>query len=304
MWNRLGLTLLAVVGLTYSAVGCDACGCSIMFLDLGLTPRFQSHQITVGWQRQAFTSYTDQLNATLGEAGSREMFQQLDVQAQLRLHDRWRLGVVVPYALLQREVADDMWRTAGLADPSVLLQYVVIDQSKDTTRAVQHRLTVGAGARMPLSGAQDIAPEANEQVNFRLSSGSWSAMAYAQYVLRYGRWGLAADVLATRNGTNADDYRYGHRWNGHLTAFGVLASGRSGFMPSAGLYFEAAGADVERGYYRAHTGGTYTFAQAGVQWFRANYSVGAQCQLPVQQDWADGLTRTHGRASVQFTYYL
>lgn len=298
------LLLLLGVGNLPQLAACEACGCSIMFWEMGLTPRFQSHQLSMGWNHQRFTSYSSLEAKALGQIGSEEYFQQLDLQLQLRLHDRWRLSVALPYAFLQREIAGETWSLDGWSDPSVLLQYVVLDQENKKRTEWRHRLSAGVGAKLPWGQQAKLPEQDNTQVNFRLGTGSLDGMAYLQYVLRRGDWGLSADVLASRNGENEEDYRYGHRWSGHLTVFNVIARGKLGIMPSLGLYRETAAEDVQRGYYRSHTGGQYTFGQLGLQVFFPAFSTTLRYQHPLEQKWAEGLTEAGGRMTVQFTYFF
>ncbi|MEZ4984041.1 MAG: hypothetical protein R2795_03225 [Saprospiraceae bacterium] len=297
------LCLLLMVGYLHTAKACDACGCSIMYLNLGLTPRFQNHQVTLGWRHQSFVSYLDEASRRQGITGSRELFQQLEVQVQWRIHDRIRLVSAVPYSFLSRSLAEGEWTDAGLADPSFLSQFVLIDQDKAEDKVLRHRLSVGVGVRLPLGRSEGV-QVASQQVNFRLGTGSWAAIGYAQYVLRHQRWGISADILATKSGYNNDEYRYGDRWNSHLMLFGVFSKRKSGFMPSVGYYTEAAAKDIQRGFYRSDTGGSYGFVQAGMQFFRSSWSASLQYQLPVKQQWATGLTESRSRLACLFTYYL
>lgn len=298
------LLLLLLSGSFTSLAACEACGCSIMFWDLGITPRFQSHQISLGWNHQRFTSYTDHEAKALGQIGSEEYFQQIDLQLQLRLHQRWRLSVALPYSILQREIADEQWQLSGWSDPAFLLQYVLLDQENKKSTAWRQRLSIGLGAKLPWGQQKSLPEVATTQANFRLGTGSLDAVGFAQYVLRRGQWGLSADVQASRNGLNDDDYRYGHRWSGHLALFNVLPAGKFGIMPSLGIYQEMAGSDVQRGYFRSHTGGEYTFGQLGVQFFLPGFSTVFRYQHPLQQNWADSLTVAESRLTLQVSCFL
>ncbi len=304
MYIRYILLLLLLSSSFQTLQACDACGCSIMFWDLGITPRFQSHQISLGWQQQSFTSYSSAESLALGVIGSEERFHQLDLQTQWRLHDRWRLHVALPYSALRRTVDKEEWRQNGWGDPSVLLQYVVLDQDEKSTISWRHRLSAGLGIKLPFGQQPDLSAEEIAQANFRLGTGSTDALVYLQYVIRHGSWGLSVDGLLSRNGTNDEDYRYGHRRSGHLNVFAVWATGKVGIMPSMGIYYEGAQADVQRTFYRNQTGGHYTFGQVGVQLFWPAFSASFQYQRPIEQEWADGLTSANERWMARVSYFL
>ena len=154
MFFRYVLVVLLLWTTTSSLQACDACGCSIMFWDLGITPRFQSHQFSLGWQYQSFRSFASFADVEQGSIGSEEQFQQLNLQAQLRLHKRWRLNLAVPYSILQRQLPDQEWQLSGVSDPSVLLRYILINQEQEASTSWRHRLSIGLGVKLPFGQQQ------------------------------------------------------------------------------------------------------------------------------------------------------
>jgi hypothetical protein len=302
---RFWLALIGLLATMSSVRACDACGCSILFLDMGITPRYTAHQVGLRWQNQRFRSYASAADRTAGLIGSEETFLQLDLQAQIVLHARWRLQAQLPYTWLQRTVDGVTTQQNGLNDGSLLVQFVALNTENSERDQLRHRLTVGLGAKAPLGAGQkasDELPTANP--NFQLGSGTWDALGFVQYVGRLQAWGLAADVLATRNGTNDQEYQYGHRMSSHLQLFRVISMGKSGWMPSVGAYWEQAQQDVQHGYYRSDTGGQNLFAKVGLQLYRPNWSMPLQWQQPVRNDWADGLVESRSRLSVQGSWYF
>lgn len=237
MHIRYALLLLLLGSSLQTVLACDACGCSIMFWDLGITPRFQSHQISLGWQRQSFTSYESLDLMSSGVVGSEERFQQFDIRSQWRLNDRWRLHLTLPYSILDREVDGEQWNQNGWSDPSALLQYVLLDQEQKSTDQWRHRLSAGLGVKLPFGQRTQLSEDQQTQANFRLGTGSTDVLFYLQYVLRHQSWGISLDGLFSQNGKNDEDYRYGHRRSGHFNVFGVWSAGKIGIMPSMGMYY-------------------------------------------------------------------
>lgn len=303
MFLRITWLLAAWLAGGTFAQACDACGCSIIFMDMGLTPRFDRHQLAWQGQYQAFRSFATDTELRNGTVGSRERYFQQTLQGVVSLHERWQLTLAVPYLWRARETGGLRDEAHGLADASALARYTPWRRLATDERPFGHRLSLGIGVKAP-TGRRSAAAEGVSNPNFQQGSGSWDGLAHIQYVLRYQQWGLAADALMSFNGTNEEDYQYGHRRGGHILAFRIVQVGRTGLMPSAGCYFEGAGRDVQRGFYRNDTGGHYLFAQLGVQWFIGELGVSAQTQLPLQQNWGGGLTEAQSRWSLQFTYFL
>lgn len=297
----LGLLLLVARTSSYA---CEACGCSMIFWDIGMTPQFEVHQLSMRWQHQAYHSFSSIENKLAAQIGSKEVYQQLDAQFQWRLHQRWRLMTTVPYAFLSRELPTESWQKTGWSDPSLLLQYVVLNPQTNNADQLRCRLTLGLGAKAPWGQASKTSEVATDQANFRLSSGSWDLLTSAQLVLRYKQWGMTNNVVYSRNGTNAADYQYGHRWNAALSFFGLFSTAKSGFMPSVGILREQAAQDVQHHYYRSDTGGNYNLLRTGLQWLRPDYSLSINYDKPIVQNWANGLTEAQSRMAVQLTYFL
>jgi len=276
----------------------------MIFWDIGMTPQFETHQMSLRWQNQVYHSFSSMENKRVAQIGSKEFYHQLDAQLQWRLHQRWRLMTSIPYAFLDRELPDESWQKTGWSDPSVLLQYVALRPKAGSTDQLRYRLTLGLGAKAPWGETIEGNDEVAEQANFRLSTGSWDMLASTQFVMRYKEWGIANNIVYSINGTNADDYQYGHRWNATLSLFGLFSKAKSGFMPNVGVLREQAAHDVQRDFYRRDTGGNYNFLRTGLQWLRPNFSLSVSYDHPVAQDWANGLTEAQSRNAVQFTYFL
>jgi hypothetical protein len=302
---RYGSLLLLFILFHAPLHACDACGCSILFLDMGITPRFQQHQLGLQWHHQTYRSYANTADREGGVLGSEEQLHFLSLQGQWQLRPRWRLTAQLPYVLLERQVGAVRRSQQGLGDVSMLLQFVAINQDKKSSRELRHRLSLGLGTKAPSGHYRQSGEESDPTLNpnFRLGSGSWDLLLSSQYVLRYRRWGSSVDLLHSRNGTNSEDYQFGHRWLGNVQLFGVFSKGKLGFMPQLGWSFEQGAQDVERGFYRNVTGGYYHFLRQGLQVFLPRFSVQLQHQLPLQQNWAQGLTEARSRWTVQWNYF-
>lgn len=294
--------LLGVVSLN-TLRACDACACSILFMDMGITPRFQQHQLGLQWRHQTFRSYASHEDKVLKQIGSQERYDQWSIQLQWQLHKRWQFSTQLPYMYAQRTLDGQTYTQNGLADVITMVQYVLVNQNQKPTQSWRHRLAINTGVKLPVGKNTPLSTSA-ENPNFRLGSGSWDGLFGAQYVLRYRKWGLVADALFTRTSSNEDEYRYGNRWNGNARLFTVMSTGKVGWMPSIGVNYERAEADVQRGFYRSHTGGHYTLWRNELQVFLPKYSFSIQHQLPLHQHWGGGLTEANARWALQWTVFL
>jgi hypothetical protein len=297
----LSIALLLPAGMK----ACDACGCSLLFMDWGLTPRFGAHQAGLRYQYQAFEAFDDSHAGQEGHATeSSEFFHLTELRGQWVIGPRWRLSASVPFAHLRRHLGGERYERTGLTDASVMLQYTWVETPDDSEAPWRHRLSTGLGLKLP-TGKYSL-EETDQAVNpnFQLGSGSWDVRPYLNYVLRRGAWGMSLDLAGQLNSTNREEYRFGNRANGSWQVFTVIPLGRTGIMPSVGVYGEYAAGDTRYRVDRLHTGGNYWFGQAGVQFFRPGYGLALNYQLPVSQNWADGHVNAKSRLAMQLNFYF
>jgi hypothetical protein len=299
MYRRLSALLFLWLTAAGSLRACDACGCSLLLGNWSPISGLQSTYAGLRWQRQAYRSYATAADREAGMVGSREFFQMAELRAGWAIAPRWQVAVGLPYALLQRETAGLRLSDSGLGDVSLMVT-ALLWQSK----AGGSRLTGAVALEAPTGVFAATDNSATGNASFQLGSGSWDAALATQLLHTFPRWSLSLDASYRINGVNPEAYRYGNRLMINGRGYYRYTHGNHSWSPFAGLSWESAGRDVQRGFYRNHTGGYFAFAQLGLQWSGPKVAVEVGGQLPVAHRWADGLVIPLGRVSVQGVYFF
>lgn len=304
-WVMLFRYLLAiglVVGWGRPLAACDACGCSLLLGNWGPVVGGQRPYVGLRWQNQGYHSYADATDLADKRLGSRENFHVLEARVGFMLAKRWQLSLGLPYLWLDRQLESQQLSARGLGDLS--LQANVVLWSSPQAAAIQQQLTASLAIKAPSGRFQAEDESLSGHPNFQLGSGSWDANWAGQYLLSTERNAFSAEASLRLNTTNADEYRYGHRTQASLRYYRRMRLGSSSWSPNVGVQYEYAARDVQRGYFRQHTGGYFLLAQTGLQWTRPQYGLEISAMLPLAHHWADGLVVPRQRWSVQWLYFF
>ncbi len=299
MYRRLLTALVLWLTAAGRISACDACGCSLLLGNWSPISGLQSTYAGLRWQSQAYRSYATAADLEAGATGSREFFQMAELRAGWAITPRWQVAVGLPYALLRRQTAGVELADNGLGDISLMVT-ALLWQSKSGSS----RLTGAAAVEAPTGTFAATDNSVTGNASFQLGSGSWDAALATQFLQAFRRWSLSVDASYRINGLNPEAYRYGNRLLVNGRGYYRHTRGSNSWSPFAGLSWESAGRDVQRGYYRNHTGGYFAFAQLGLQWSAPKVAVEVGGQLPLAHGWADGLVIPLGRVSVQGVYFF
>jgi hypothetical protein len=274
----MGMALMASRGMA-----CDVCG-----IFLGVQPHDRTSSVSLLWRARLMEGTLTFARpaspnkhgghgvsgvALTGEDRYRELYQVLELRADLWLADRFALLVSLPavnnYRAVNGFIGTDIY---GIGDPLLIGRYLVANtKCTDTLDRTVHRLMLGGGAKLPL-GRNDLTYN-NERVSEDLQpgTGTWDLLASAEYMVRAGRNGAAVTVVGRYNTANNAGYRLGHGLSSTVELFRRwdLRDGAIKLMPSLGVYHELAGRDAELDVVHNGTGSSTLFAHAGARlWWR------------------------------------
>jgi hypothetical protein len=300
------ITILMVLGLLLSvnAMACDACGCGISSTYWGLIPNNSAGFVGVWYQHQHFQTDLTYLQEDGQTFYSYEDFNTFDWRARYSIGEGIFLSAMVPYVYHQRQYGDQSTTISGLGDVTLLGTFTVLNTTDSLLSNVRHRLTLGGGVKLP-TGKFRIAD--NQEVvnpNFQAGTGSLDFLLQASYTARLNNFGMQIDGIYKINTTNPDEYKFGNQLTGSANFFYLQALGAFEIMPTAGVTYEQAEKDVERGFFQRTSGGQIFSAQAGLELYWDRFNIGANYIHPLQQKWADGVIEANPRWSVHASFFF
>lgn len=274
---------------------CDACGC-VGAAGLSLMPHQQSSFVGLSWQSLRFRGSSTDFEDI-------DHFQLASLQLNWRVAERLQLLAILPYRMNATQLNDQLNRSNGLGDMSLMAQYRVFPGKNISLSPVKHVLDVGLGIKLPTGKFQDEVQANALPTNYQLGSGSLDYLARVRYHLSRGNWNFQVDVFGRLTTVNSQEYRFGDQLSVH--SFVGYWHRRVGYsvMLYTGLYTEYMSQDVNRGFYQLFTGGNGQYISTGMETLLGgNYSMGVNIQPPISQNYAQGDIVAKSRFQFRFNF--
>lgn len=276
--------LLLVGGLlwTTASKACDVCGCNLSGVYFGFSGLSSGHFIGVNYQYASFRAAIDNDGYYFKDEWSHDVFHRMEVAGRFRISDRWQVRVGLPLVRQQMAGTSQNVTVMGLADPILSVHFNPIN-TVDEMSSFVHSLTLGAGVKMPL-GKFEL-EDAGQLINpnFQPGTGSWDALAMVSYTLRWENLGWSTEGTAKINSANSLGYRVGNQFNATSQVFYFLETPWGSWVPQLGGQFENGAAHRRNDLIVGNTGGSACLATWGLQFFRNQWGLSVQHQIPVWQ---------------------
>jgi hypothetical protein len=306
------LFFILFLSVTKNAFPCDICGCGVGSFYIGILPEYTDKFIGLRYQSKLLTTH-------LSPTGNRtplttdERYQSVEVWGAWNFGSKWRVLAIVPYNFNQRtiEASSETGYKSGLGDVIGIVNYKVFESrlTTDNSKLLVHSLWAGMGIKAP-TGRYEDAERQNSSPdspnNFQLGSGSTDFLLNIAYDLRLMDAGINLNASYKLNTENQFEYRYGNKLTGNLLAyykFNIQNKWR--IAPNTGLILETQQKDIIYNQYEvAQSGGNLLSSVLGIEINSGKISLGANYQIPISQNLADGRVYSGNRlmTHVSFTF--
>ncbi|MBI1228296.1 MAG: hypothetical protein GC192_23885 [Bacteroidetes bacterium] len=293
--TALAMFLLVFTG---NAKACDACGCSVNGVGVGLMATYRQNYIGFQYQYLPFRSTLEH-----GQ-GSKDYFHSFELAIRYSVLQRLNLQLYQPYHLNIRHSQDGNAQLSGLGDTRFLANYTLFNQ---TIFSGKMRLYVeaGAGVKAPTGHFNpDLHDQRNLPENFNPGNGSWAGLAQANIVLNRDNGGLLLTANYQHSRPASNGYRFGHQWSGQALVFNQFQfKGKPSLAPFTGVSVEKTFQDMEAdGKYAASTGGHAMYLAFGTNLRYEDWLLGISYAEPISQHISNAEVEAKGRLTVQFSH--
>ncbi len=281
----------------YRSYGCDVCGNTVTSNYMGILPQYRQHFVGLRYLNSTFTS--QHVPSLFEESGitSSDVFHKAEVWGRFYPTNRLQLFAFVPYQQNTKTEDELITQTSGLADVSVIGNYIVVNSGDSGRFVLRNTLSVGGGVKLP-TGKFD--PNGNPAL--QVGTGSWDFTANIIYTLRYKKAGVNLDASTRFNTTNSSGYQFGNSYNSSIRFFYWYKRNRISFLPHAGLAFEYARKDQQSDMVQTYTGGSGVYAVMGADVYINKIAFGAGYTHPLSEHLFEGLVHTNRKLTVQVLY--
>ena len=282
---------------------CEICGCGLGNYYIGLLPQFNHKFIGLRYQ---YRQYKTVISGDPTQF-SHDYYKTVELWGGWNIGKRWQLLAIIPVNFIHQVSDDGVTNNQGLGDIAVMVNYKVFDKmSSAGNSSFAHQLWVGAGIKAP-TGKFNVDPTDPAVValaNTQTGSGSTDFMLNAMYNMRVNKIGINTSASYKLNTTNKDKYTFGNKFSASSFASYTITKGQFNIVPNAGILYETTAASKLNKVKVEETGGYLLSGAAGLELSYKKFTVGANVQLPMSQNFASGQTelKIRGMAHVTFSF--
>ncbi|MBP3942776.1 transporter [Sphingobacteriaceae bacterium WQ 2009] len=303
------ILIIAALLLSYgSTIACDICGCGAGTYYVGLLPQFTKRFVGIRYQ---YSEITTQLgpNGERTTLTSDERYRNMDIWGAWNIGDRFRVMAILPYSFNEKynAASDELRKKNGIGDIVVNGYYKILEKTGSTDRKlINQSLWAGVGIKFA-TGKYDTFERLNAQGNspniFQLGTGSTDILLNAIYDIRISDFGINANVSGKINMENSDDYHYGNKLSGNISAYHKFSLGQDRrISPTLGVAAETQMKDKTMGFVVDETGGKLVQGIVGVELTLNKVSFGINYQVPLAQKLALGRMDAGNKAFAHLSF--
>jgi hypothetical protein len=302
------LIFLFLLAAGYSADACDACGCSSSGNFSGLMPQFSRKFIGIRYRQASYRVDPSQLQGLHDHADQQlhhESYVKAEFWARFYPAPKLQLMMFLPYGFHSKEENGVKQQISSVGDASLLLHYVLVNNSDSLHSAWKHTLLAGGGIKLPTGRYQQRDADLTMfQQGFQVGSGAYSYILNAIYTTQYNRAGFNADVSYRINRKNELDYQLGNQASSSGTFFYRIRGKHFSILPNTGMFYEHIDRDRQYGADQVLSGGNFLYHTAGIECYLDRVSFGFNLQSPLsKQDPSSAPVSSHRvMASLNFVF--
>lgn len=303
MSKHIFLLLVAICLFFCSVKACPICGCGGGNLYVGLLPDFKYQFIGL---RFHVSQYHSQLVGDPSQFSTND-YSSIELWGGIRLGKKFQLLAFIPYYMNKQADDDGTTYTKGLGDITFMGQYLVFKSSGhgSTRNSMNQQFWMGGGVKLPTGSFNANMLDSNTTVadiNAQIGTGSVDFMINGMYGLSVRNFGLNLSASYKINTVNAQNYKYGNKFQSNLIASYRLGKGLTTTTPNIGLGYENVAINKLGTKSIQFTGSQILTAIAGVEIDFGKVGVGVNCQLPLTQNFAEGQTKMRFNGLMHLTY--
>lgn len=305
MMRRNVLSFIAIFLISFSTYACDICGCGIGTGYIGILPDFSRHVFGVRYRYNSMYTHLG-VDGAFTYLTAKERYTTVEAWSGWNISDKVRVMASVPFSF-DEGVSDGVKRSKkGLGDISVTGYYQVLN-TKQTAgkKLLVQSLWLGGGVKFASGqyNPSDKSTTGNNTNAFQLGTGSNDFNISGMYDVRLQDAGINLFSNYKIATANRYSYRYGNKFNINSQAYYKFRiKNKFMFAPNAGVQYETAASDLDKGFNVTVSGGNLLLGTVGVETSFNKIVAGANFQRPLSQNLANGIVKANDRVMVHVAF--
>jgi hypothetical protein len=254
-----------------------------------MLPQYKWNFVGLQQQYSVFQTNHPALVAGKPYEYSDERYLTLQAWGRYNIGKRYQLYAFVPYHYNSHMENGVTTISQGIGDVSFLLSRSILNS---VGANFSHTLIAGSGIKTPTGAYTGVSElEALGLPNMQPGTGSWDAMANANYTGQHDKVGANLDATYMVTTTDKEGHKYGNRLSAGLLAFYTVTLSKVTVLPQLGMRYEYALHDYDnysRRWLNEQSGGYLCFASAGLQAYYGRVGCRISYLQPVAQRYSSG----------------
>ena len=296
-------TTIALLSLS-AANACEICGCGLGNYYIGMLPQFSHKFFGIRYQVRNFNT----IIANDPSQFSRDHYKTVELWAGWNIGKKWQILALLPYNYIHQVSDDGVTNNQGIGDIAVMANYKIFDKNTVTKNGnrFSQQLWIGAGIKLPTGKFNIDAtdPALVAIANTQTGSASTDFMLNTMYNLRINKIGINSSASYKINTSNKDKYSFGNKFSANSFVYYAIKKGNIGITPNLGINYETTAVNTLQKATVAQTGGHLFATTAGLELSFKKFTVGANMQSPLSQNFANGQTELKMKGMMHVTFSL
>ncbi len=296
------LVFIFLITITENLMACDICGCANSGSFFGVLPQSHLRIIGIKSRIRSFDSHVNSLTQS-----TRENYHSNELWARLYPLPKVQILANLPYHFNSQElkISKEKKELKGLGDASFTAYYNLKNTFWDSTHTshFNHTILIGMGIKAP-TGKYRYQSQITDVLNpnFQLGTGSFDGTLAAIHTVRWHDFGINTEGQLKLNGKNKNNYRFGNKVNGSITAFFSPKIGELLLVAQMGAFAEIAKNDKLQNVKNSDTGGWQVSAHTGFDIYYKQLQFGLNIQKPIAQNLAKNQIKANENFSANLAY--
>lgn len=290
----------ALVLVMNSALACDVCGCAVSSANGDILPGIFSNYIGFGTSLRSFSSTHLTLFENETPIQSFENFSLLNIHGRYSPMRRLQLYGNLPMSSVQKREGKETRYSTGLSDASLRVNYLVIDQKKDSLASFLN-IFLGSTFKIP-TGRNEFLKEEKYffHRNMLPGSGTVDLGLHLDLIYRKKTAGVAFYGTTMFRGQIRNEYDFGNFYHSRLTAFHFFKFKKSSLMFDVGVDFSMYEQDknLRSNTIEEYTGGWILSPTCRINYTTEKFIFSTTAQRPISQQLAN--SQVTNNYSIQF----